>query len=232
MGRRNFQRELNHIQDEVMILGSMVEKALVSAVISLKKRDIERAQRLIDEDKFINQKRFDIETDILVVIATQQPIAIDLRALAAALEIVNELERIGDYAKGIARITQELAMEPHPKLLDSIIQMANKAQYMLHRALSTFAKLDVELAWTICAEDEEVDEMYGKIYHLLLSSADSKLITMDQAMSLSRVARHVERTADRVTNICEWVTFIVTGEMENKEMPRQLIRQPELEFAV
>lgn len=230
MIRRAFERELNHIQDEVLILGSMVEKALVNAVIGFKKRDLDGARRLIAEDQVINDKRLAIEQDILMVIATQQPIAGDLRVLAAALEIVSELERIGDYAKDIARINLEIGTANFQKPAEGVVQMTGKAQHMLHRALSAFVKGDLHLARIVSAEDAEVDALYTKVYRELLRFADSTFITMDQALQLSRIARNLERAADRVTNICEWVVFVGTGEMEDMGGAR-LMRQPELAFA-
>jgi len=204
---------LQRLQDEVLVLGSMVEKALMESVESLKRRDLEAARRLIAGDRLINEKRFAIEADALALIATQQPMAGDLRTLAAVLEIATELERMGDYAKGIARINLMMGEEPLLKPLIDIPRMAKKAQDMLHRALEAFVRRDVELARAIPDEDDEVDALYNQVYRELLSFIIANPRTIDQATYLLWVAHNLERAADRVTNICERVIFTVTGEM-------------------
>ena len=213
MVRETFERELQRLQDEVLALGSMVEKAIVEAVDILKRRDMERARRLIAGDEAINKRRFAIEADCLVLIATQQPMASDLRTLAAILEIVTELERMGDYAKGIAKINLLMGEKPLLKPLIDIPRMAEKAQSMLHRALEAFVNRDVELAKAIPLEDDEVDALYNQVYRELLTYIIADPRTIDQATYLLWVAHNLERTADRVTNICERVVFTVTGEM-------------------
>jgi len=213
MPRESFERELQRLQDEVLVLGSMVENAIVESVESLGERDRETARRLVSQDRDLNRKRFAIEADALVVIATQQPMAGDLRVLAAILEIAGELERIGDYAKGIAKINLMMGDEPLIKPLTDLPRMAEKARDMLHRSLEAFVQQDVELARAIPGEDDEVDDLYNQIYRELLALilADPKVT--DQANYLMWAAHNLERAADRVTNICERVLFTVTGEM-------------------
>jgi len=211
--RKTFEQELQRIQDEVLILGSMVEKAITESVESLKRRDREAARRLISEDRILNEKRFAIEDDILVLIATQQPMAVDLRTLAAALEITTELERIGDYAKGIAKINPMMGAEPLIKPLIDIPRMADKARAMLHRALEAFVQRDVDLARAIPEEDDEVDALYNQVYRELLTFILTDPRNIDQATYLLWVAHNLERAADRVINICERVVFTVTGEL-------------------
>ena len=189
----------------------MVEEALVASVDALKRRDLEKARQIIDADHAVNGARFAIEHETLGVIARQQPMAVDLRTLAAVLEITTELERIGDYAKGIARITIRMGIEPFVKPLIDIPRMAEKARNMLHRALQAFFDRDVELARAIPVEDDEMDALYGQIYRELTTYiiADPKLV--DRASYLIWVAHNLERAADRVANICERVIFLVTG---------------------
>ncbi len=213
MLRQTFERELKRIQDEMLILGSMVEEALLQSVEILKRQSLEGAQRLIAEDRLINEKRFAIENDCLILIATQQPMAGDLRTLAGVLEIVTELERMGDYAKGIARITVMIGKEPLLKPLIDIPRMAEKARNMLHQALEAFVRRDVALARAIPAEDSEVDALYNQVYRELLTFIMADPRNIDQATHLLWVTHNLERTADRVTNICERVIFTVTGEM-------------------
>ena len=213
MVRKTFETEIQQVKDDVLILGSMVENALLDSVEALKKRDIHAAERLMEADKEINKKRFEIEKHLMVLIATQQPMAHDLRLLASSMEIISELERMGDYAKGISNINVRMGDEPLLKPLIDIPRMAQKGADMLHRALTAFINEDVEAAKKIPVEDDEVDALYNQIYRELMTFiiADPKVI--ERANWLLWVAHNLERVADRVTNICERTIFIATGEM-------------------
>jgi phosphate transport system protein len=211
--RETFERELQRIQDEMLVLGSMVEKAIIESVENLKRRDLEGARQLIVEDRLLNEKRFAIEDDALVLIATQQPMAGDMRTIAAVLAIISELERIGDYAKGISKINLMMGEAPLLKPLVDIPRMAGKARDMLHRALEAFVQRDVDLARAIPDGDDEVDALYNQVYRELLTFIINDPATIDQATYLLWAAHNLERAADRVTNICERVVFTVTGEM-------------------
>jgi len=214
MTRETFDRELQRLQDEVLVLGSLVEQAIVESVELLKRRDTDGARRLIAEDKrVINEKRFTIEAEALTLIATQQPMAGDLRVLAAVIEIAHELERMGDYAKGIAKINLMMGDEPLLKPLIDVPVMAEKARDMLHRALEAFVRRDVDLARAIPQEDNEVDALYNQVYRDLLALMMQNPGDIDRATYLLWVAHNLERTADRVANICERIIFMVTGEM-------------------
>jgi len=211
--RETFEKELQRLQDELLSLGSMVENAILESVEVLRRRDDEGARRLIANDCRLNEKRFAIESAALVLIATQQPMAGDLRTLAAILEISTELERIGDYAKGIARISRMIGDVPLLKPLVDIPDMARRATSMLHQALAAFIRRDVDQARVIPDQDDEVDRLYDQVYRDLLSHIVADPQTIDRATHLLWVAHNLERTADRVTNICERVVFTVTGEM-------------------
>jgi phosphate transport system protein len=211
--RSGFHRELERLQDEVLVLGSMVEKAVTRSVDALRARDIASARALRAEDVLINRKRFEIEEAALLQIATQQPMASDLRRLAAILHIVTDLERMGDYAAGIAQICVEIGDEPHIKPLIDIPRMAEKAVSMLRRSLDAFVERDVDAAEAIAAEDDEVDALYRQVYRELLTIMLANPRTIDQATHLLWVAHNLERVADRVQNICERVVFVVTGRM-------------------
>ena len=165
------------------------------------------------EDVLINRKRFEIEEAALLQIATQQPMASDLRRLAAILHIVTDLERMGDYASGIARICIEIGEQPHVKPLIDIPRMSDKAVSMLRRALDAFVERDVAAAEAIAAEDDEVDALYQQVYRELLTIMLANPRTIDQATHLLWAAHNIERVADRVQNICERVVFVVTGRM-------------------
>ncbi|MFP5212195.1 MAG: phosphate signaling complex protein PhoU [Acidobacteriota bacterium] len=208
-----FDQELQRIQREVLDLGLRVENVILESVKILQKHDLDAARQLIAYDSRINGMRFTIEHDTLVLIATHQPVAVDLRSLAAVLEIATELERIGDYGKGIARIVLKIGDKPLVKPLLDIPRMAVKASDMLHRALEAFMAGDATSARALSGEDEEMDGLYNQIYRELMTYviADPKLI--ESANYLIWVAHNLERTADRVMNICERIIFTVTGEM-------------------
>ena len=213
MPREAFDRELQRLEDEVLAMSSLVEEAIIKSVDVLKRRDLVGARRVIDNDLVINRKRFDIEADCMVAIATQQPMASDLRILAAMLHIITELERIGDYAKGVARISLMIGEKPLLKPLIDIPRMALQASSMLHQSLQAFVKRDVELAHAIPSQDEEIDGLYNQVYRELMTYVLSDPRHIEQVNYLLWVAHNLERSADRVTNICERVVFAVTGEL-------------------
>ena len=213
MLRKTFENEIQQVKDDVLMLGSMVEQALINSVESLKKRDIKAAEKIFAEDQKINKKRFAIENQLMVLIATQQPMAHDLRLLASCMEIISELERMGDYAKGIANINIRMGDAPLLKPLIDIPRMAQLGVDMLHHALTAFVNEDVEAARSIPIQDDEVDALYNQVYRELMTFVIQDAKTMERANWLLWVAHNLERVADRVTNICERTVFIVTGEM-------------------
>ena len=215
--RRTLEIEVQELRNELLYMSSLVENQIMGSVDALKKQDGEAAQQIIDTDKEINQKRYEVEEKVMIVIATQQPMAHDLRMLASILEISGELERMGDYAKGIATICIRSKDEPLLKPLVDIPRMAQKGTDMLHRALTAFINEDVEVAKLIPTEDDEVDNLYDQIYRelMVLIIQDPKAI--QRASLLLWVAHNLERVADRVTNICERTIFCATGEMKEIE---------------
>jgi len=213
MLREGFIQDLQQLQDDVLILGDMVQDMLTESVDALKRQDTAAASRLIKADRRVNEKRFAIEEATLQLIATQQPMAGDMRTLAGVLEIVTELERMGDYAKGIARICLMIGANPLIKPLVDIPLMAEKARCMLAQALDAFVCRDVELARSVPVMDDEVDNLYNQVYRELLTLIMSNPENIDQATSLLWAAHNLERTADRVINICERVIFTVSGDM-------------------
>jgi phosphate transport system protein len=219
MPREKFEHDLHRLQDEILALGAMAERAVAESVQVLKSQDLAHARSIIEGDRQINEKRYAIENETLTLIATQQPMAGDLRTLAAILEIATELERMADYAKGIANIALMIGTESLIKPLVDLPRMADKACDMLHRSLEAFLRQDVESARAIPKEDAEVDALYDQIYRELITYiiADPKAI--DQATRLTWVAHNLERVADRVGNICERVVFSITGRGEELDTP-------------
>jgi len=212
--RTAFHKHLREIQDDILVMGSMVNKAISRSVEALKSRDLELAQQIITDDKKINQKRFEIEEKCVELIATQQPMASDLRIILAVLNIVSEVERIGDYAEGIAKIAILIGDEPPLKPLIDIPRMAEQTIDMLRRSLDAFVNRDAEAARKISAEDDIVDQLYDQVFRELLTFMAEDPKTITRATRLIWVAHNLERSADRVTNICERVVFVVTGKME------------------
>lgn len=214
MLRKTFENEIQQVKDDVLLLGSMVEQAILGSVEALKKRDIKASEMIFEQDKEINKKRFEIENKLMILIATQQPMAHDLRLLASCMEIISELERMGDYAKGIANINIRMGDQPLLKPLIDVPRMAQVGVEMLHKALTAFVNEDIEVAKLIPAQDDEVDALYNQVYHELMMFVIQDPKAIERANWLLWVAHNLERVADRVTNICERTIFIATGEMQ------------------
>ncbi len=212
--RGNFHRRLRDIQEDVRSLGGMAHKALLASIDALKSRDLDMAHQVIADDQQVNQRRFEIEEQCIQLIATQQPLASDLRMIVAVLNIITELERIGDYAVGIARIVIMIGDEPPLKPLIDIPRMAEKVVDMLKRSLEAFIDGSAGAATQIIGEDDFVDNLYDQVYRELLVFMMEDPKTITRATRLMWVAHNLERSADRVTNICERVVFVATGKME------------------
>jgi phosphate transport system protein len=212
--RAVYHKKLREIQDDILAMGSMVGKADLRSVEALGKRDTELARQIIADDQKINAKRFELEEKCIQLIATQQPMASDLRTIIAILNITTEIERIGDYGVGIARIVIMIGDEPPLKPLIDIPRMGEQTVDMLRRSLDAFINRDAEAARKIAAEDDLIDHLYDQVFRelLIFMAEDPKTIT--RATRLMWVAHNLERAADRVTNICERVVFLVTGRME------------------
>jgi len=212
--RTTYHKKLRLIQDDILAMASMVEKAITSSVEALKDRNLEMAYQIIADDQKVNRRRFEIEEKCIQLIATQQPMASDLRAIICVLNIITEIERIGDYAEGIAKIVIEIGDEPPLKPLIDIPRMADKVVDMLHRSLDTLVNRDADASKQIANEDDEVDNLYDQVFRELLTFMIEDPKTITRATRLIWVAHDLERSADRVTNICERVVYLVTGKME------------------
>jgi phosphate transport system protein len=220
MPRVDFDRDLRHLQDDLLMMGSMVEKAIARALDALKRRDLEASEEVIREDDIIDRKRFELEERCIDLIATQQPLAGDLRTLITVMSIAVELERIGDYAEGIGKISVLMGDEPPLKPLIDIPRMADKSMDMLRRSLDAFVNRDQVSAIAVCNDDDEVDALYEQVYRELLTymMEDNKAIR--RATYLLWVAHDIERIADRTTNIAERVIYLVTGKMVEANISR------------
>jgi len=221
MARKLFAKKIQNIQDEVLLLGSMVEDAVIKSVVSLKNRDTKLARQIYRDDLILNDKRYAIENAILIVIATQQPMARDLRQLASMLDVVTELERMGDYAKGIAKVTVKLQQIDINIPISEIEMMAELAVGMLHKALTAFIEGDSQTASQIPYEDDAVDKLYENIYHQSVELMMADPQNIDHSNLIMWVGHNLERLADRVTNICERTVFISTGELMELEIDEE-----------
>jgi phosphate transport system protein len=217
MAREHLDKKIKKLRKQVQSLEKMVRKATQEAVRALVDGDRVLAKKVYVNDNKINEKRFQIENDCLITIATQQPMATDLRILASILVVTTELERMGDYAKGIARINFMIGDKPLLKPMKDLVRMAEITVGMLKQAIKAFVDEDAETARKIPDEDDKVDEIFNKIYHGLVEHMVKDPKSVDHANHLQWAAHNIERMSDRVTNICERTIFVVTGEMHEIE---------------
>jgi phosphate transport system protein len=212
--RHEFDRQLSEIQEDVLVMAEMVAVAISRSIDSLKNRDVELARQIITADLRINTRRYDIEEKCIDLIATQQPLASDLRTIIAVQNIIVDLERMGDHAEGIAKIAIMLAEDPPLKPYIDIPRMAQVAEEMLRGSLEAYKLRDVDLARRISARDDEVDALYDQVYRELLVYMLNDPRTIERATHVIWIAHNLERIADRVTNICERVVYMVEGKIE------------------
>lgn len=213
MPREHFIQQLRSLEDDLLRLASLAETAVGRSITALKNQDVDEARRIIAEDDVIDRHQYALEDRALLLIARQAPMAADLRMISAVISIASELERIGDYAEGIAKITIRGANEPLLKPLIDVPRMADKAQHMLREAVDAFVNRDVEAARRLAAEDDEVDGLTTQVQNELLSYMLRDPSNIERALHLMFVAHNLERVADRTTNIAERLIFLVTGEI-------------------
>jgi phosphate transport system protein len=211
MPREGFHKRMLELEREVTQMGEMVIDAIHRSVEALQNLDAKAARQVVENDAQVNRKRWALEDRCVDLIATQQPVASDLREIIATLSIVRDLERIGDYAEGIGKIVLLHGNEPLVKPLANIPAMAQKAVDMLRRSLEAFVKRDAKAARAVCNEDDEVDRLYDRVYHDLLGLMIKDPSVITRATYLIWAAHNVERIADRATNISESVVYLVTG---------------------
>ncbi len=211
--RDSFHKHIRALETRVAAMGKQVEDAIRFSMQALKDRNIEQAEKVIDNDAQINTQRWRIEEECVNLIALQQPVASDLREMIAILNIVTDLERMGDHAEGIAKIVKLLGKEDPVKPLTDIPVMADIALEMLHKSIDAFIRRDAKAAEAICDMDDKVDELNDKVYHELIKKMLENPQVVTRATYQIWAAHNLERIADRVTNICERVVYLVTGSM-------------------
>ncbi len=214
MARETFDDQLKRLQDELLAMGEMVDQAIERSVHALAQHDVVLANEVIAADEHINHKQRDIEEKSLVLIATQQPLASDLRAIFSVASIANDLERMSDHAKGISVIFLRMADQPLLKPLIDIPRMAEKDRYLLREQLRAFIARDATRAKQLAAEDEELNRLYNQIYRELLTFMMEDPRTISRATFLLWIAHNLERIGDRTTNIAERTVFLLTSEVE------------------
>lgn len=215
--RQSYDHELETLRVEILRMGEIVGQAIEDAVQSLARQDGELARKVIAGDDLVDKMEMDIEDKCMVLIARQQPLARDLRIIGTGLKITTDLERMGDHAYDIARVTLRLANQPLIKPLVDIPRMARMAQRMLSDSLDAYTKMDIALAEQVCLADDEVDAIYDQVFRELLTYMMEDTRTISQATQLIFVGRYLERIADHATNIAEWVIYLVTGERRRKK---------------
>jgi phosphate transport system protein len=213
MTRETLERKISELLDEVLLLGSMVEQATLQSVRALKDRNLALSADVYHGDQKVNDKRFEIEERTITLIATQQPMARDLRVLTAVLEIITELERMGDYAKGIGRINVNLGAESRVKPPIELMRMAEIGVDMLHRALEGFVAVNPEIARALPKDDDKVDELFNIAQAAIIKQMVAQPDNINEINHLLWACHNLERLADRVINICERTIFIATGEL-------------------
>ncbi len=212
--RSGFEHDMQALHEDLLLMGSMVEKQIERSVDALKALDQDAARKVIEGDEEVDRLRFQIEERAIQLIATQQPLASDLRTIIAALNMIIDLERMGDHAEGIAKIVLLHKDEPLLKPLVDLPRMAAIAQEMLHKALDAFVARDAEAARRVSLTDDEIDQLYEQVYRELLTYMLSDPRTINRATWLLWVGHNLERIADRATNIAERVVYMVTGHIE------------------
>jgi phosphate transport system protein len=221
MTRAAYELQIQSLQDDVVSIASMVDKAIARSVDALRTQDVDLAREVRRDDKLINAARWNGEESAILIIATQGPMAGDLRAIAAALQIFTDLERMADHAAGIAKIVMETADEALLKPLVDIPRMSLIAREMLKDSITAFVERDEALARRVAIRDDDVDVLYEQIYRELLTYMMADPSTINRATHLLWAAHNVERIGDRVTNICERVVFTITGEFEEMDGGRR-----------
>lgn len=212
--RAELDRELAAIRESMLALGETVAVAIHDSLLALRNTDSELAETIIDGDVEVNKMRFDIEKACESVIATQQPAASDLREVIAALNIVVDLERMGDHAAGIAKTVQLMGDEQFESLPESLERMAARTQDMLRQAVEVYAEADNDRAYNVALMDDKIDDGYQSLTHELLQGMSEDEISTTSGLYLLFAGHNLERIGDRVTNIAERVIFMASGKMK------------------
>lgn len=209
--RTRFEKQLKQLNNELIQMGGLIEKAIQMAVSALLQQDVEKAKEAIEFDEEINQAEKEIETLCLKLLLQQQPVASDLRAISSALKMITDMERIGDQAADISEITIELSGAPYIKKLEHIQEMAKETTMMVMKSIEAFVNKDIDLAKEVIATDDVVDALFCDIKNELIHLINENKECGEQAADLLMIGKYFERIGDHATNIAEWVIFSITG---------------------
>ena len=210
--RNRFDRQLVQLNNELIEMGGMIEKAISDTVKALVNQDIELASNVIEYDEEIDHQEREIGQLCLKLLLQQQPVAKDLRLISAALKMITDMERIGDHATDISEITIELSKESYIKKLGHIQQMAKETMVMLVQSVEAFVNKDMDKARTVIVHDDVVDDLFNKVKAELIAMIHEDVNAGEQASDLLMAAKYFERIGDHATNISEWVIFSITGQ--------------------
>ena len=211
MTRTSFDTGLKQLHDDLVKMGSIVEKQIHNSVEALANQDVSSAEKIIDNDNLVDVLQKEIEDKCIKLIAKEQPLAIDLRNIFTAIKIVTDLERMADHAVDIAKITIRLANDTYVKNLVDIPEMAKLIKEMIKQSIDAYITNDVDKAYEVCNMDDKVDSIYRKVFKELLALMHQGDEVVEQASQLLFVCKYLERIGDHVTNICEWTIYLVTG---------------------
>lgn len=220
--RAHFERKLNELRDEILLMGRLVENELKLALAAFNELDAAKAKEVSAADRVVNRTRFDIEEKCFSLIVTQQPAARDLRAITTAMNIIVDLERMGDQAKGIAKVVPRLIATPVSAIPPELALMGDQVGKMLSQVMLAFSHNNADLARLVAGQDDEVDAMYARVFTQIMgqmadaASADK----VEAAYELLRVARELERFGDLVTNVGERIVYLETGSLEEINVDR------------
>jgi phosphate transport system protein len=212
--RSALDRELETLRDDVLRMGSLVEEAISLALQALRKNDARLAQQVIDDDEKVNTMRFELEEFAIRIIALQAPNTSDLRFVTAALNIVVDLERMADHAAGICKVVVRLPQGPPPENLLMLPRMGVLVLELLHEALDAYINVNTDAAQKIAARDDEIDDLYQHMFFDVIALMNEDPALVEHYTYMLWMGHSLERMGDRVTNICERVVFVKTGEME------------------
>ena len=215
MARKVFEASLEELHNDLIRMGSMVEKQIHDCIDALVAQDEVKAKKIMENDDIVDALEREIEDKAIRLIAMQQPLAIDLRNIFTTTKIVTDLERMADYAVDVAKITVRLKDEKYIKQLIDIPRMAEIVILMIRDSLDAYVAGDVEKAYAVCKRDDKVDDIYKEIFDELLLLMFKNQETVNQATQFLFISKWLERIADHTTNICEWTIYLVTGEKVN-----------------
>lgn len=219
--RKYFLSQLDKMYQDVLRMGALVEEALKKSVTALASHDYDLAERVIEDDRAIDEMQVQIEDHCTELLATQQPVASDLREILTTIRIVDDLERMGDHARHLARAVGDISDETFATVLPSIEEMAERGISMMHDALTAFVDQDAEQAVAVAERDAAIDSMQKTLYGKLIDIVRDHPDKADKAMNLMFMVRFLERLGDHVRSVCEWVVYAKRGEHVALRTPRK-----------